>query len=309
MAGLTPPVAGSSAPACSWEERFGADRARIERALELALMAEAGCPDRLASAMAHAVLGPGKRLRPVLVLAAARMCGASTDSAMPAAVAVELVHSYSLVHDDLPAMDDDDLRRGRPTVHVLYDEATAILAGDAMIPLAFEVLVRGVQPPSAAIACCGVLAAAAGRGHLVGGQADDLAAEQSNTGWTVERLESIHRRKTGSLIAASLQLGGIVAGASEDQCERLRRFGEQIGLAFQIADDLLDFCGDPSKMGKRVAKDHQRGKLTWPALVGPEASGERANQLVDAALRELEPWGAAAEPLAWLARFVVDRAH
>jgi geranylgeranyl diphosphate synthase type II len=241
------------------------------------------------------------------VLLAAEACGGDAQAALPAACAVEMIHAYSLVHDDLPAMDDDDLRRGRPTCHKAFGEATAILAGDALLTLAFEVLARDVRPAAVAARCCAVLAHAAGATELVGGQADDLAGQFSAGG--VEALEAIHRRKTGAMFLASLQLGGIVAGADGEQLHALAEYGRALGLAFQITDDLLDVRGDASTMGKRAGKDSDRGKLTFPGLLGIEESTRRATALVEQACAALRPFEPRAEGLQALAQYVLLRNH
>jgi geranylgeranyl diphosphate synthase type II len=266
-----------------------------------------GCPRRLADAIRYSLLAPGKRLRPALVLWSADACGYLGKGAMPAACAVEMVHCYSLVHDDLPAMDDDDLRRGRPTLHRAFDEATAILAGDAMLALAFEVLARNVQPPEIAAECCAVLAAAAGPASLVGGQADDLQCLTADG--DVATLESIHARKTGAMMRASLQLGGLVAQCTADERTALDTYGAKLGLAFQIADDLLDVRGAESDLGKRVGKDQEHGKLTFPVLLGVDASLERAGDLIDEACAAIAIFGPAAARLEALARYVLERNH
>lgn len=280
-------------------------RALIEAALANAAEFGAGCPPHLAEAIRYALLAPGKRLRPQLVLLAAEACGGAVDAALPAAVAVEMVHAYSLVHDDLPAMDNDDLRRGRPTCHKQFDEATAILAGDALLARAFETLAAGIQPPERAAACCAELGRAAGAEALVGGQADDLAAEFHHIG--LERLQSIHRRKTGALFRGSLQLGAIAAGASADQQAWLASYGDHLGLAFQIVDDLLDVSGHEANVGKRVGKDHDHGKVTYPALLGVSESRRRAGELIEQATAALVPFGERARPLRNLAEFVGRR--
>jgi geranylgeranyl diphosphate synthase type II len=226
---------------------------------------------------------------------------------MPAACAVEMIHAYSLIHDDLPAMDDDDLRRGRPTCHKAFGEAVAILAGDALLALAFEVLARDVHPPTVAAQCCGVLARAAGAMELVGGQADDLAGEFSDG--TAESLEGIHRRKTGAIFLASLQLGALVAGAGAVEQEALSEFGRRLGLAFQITDDLLDVRGDATAMGKRAGKDSGRGKLTFPGILGVEESVRRAELLVSQARGALAPLAPHAKGLEALAQYVLERNH
>ncbi|MEX0978650.1 MAG: polyprenyl synthetase family protein [Pirellulales bacterium] len=282
-------------------------RERIDRALAEYTNFDRDCPDELREAIRYSLLAPGKRLRPMLVLLAAEACGGEAQSALPAACAVEMIHTYSLVHDDLPAMDDDDLRRGRPTCHKAFGEATAILAGDALLTLAFEVLARDVRPPSVAAQCCALLAHAAGATALVGGQADDLAGEFSAGG--AEALEAIHRRKTGAMFLASLALGGLAAGADRRQQAALTQYGQCLGLAFQITDDLLDVRGDASAMGKRAGKDSDRGKLTFPGVLGIEESMRRATSLVAqacAALGTLEP---RAEGLQALAHYVLHRDH
>src|SRR5208337_4439635 len=230
-----------------------------------------GCPDRLREAIRYTLLAPGKRLRPMLVLMAAETCGGSLSAAMPAACAVEMIHNYSLIHDDLPAMDDDDLRRGRPTCHKVFGEALAILAGDSLLSLAFQVLAEGVRPQSVATDCCATLAEAAGPCQLVGGQADDIAAERGGSEQAIrcrEHLEAIHARKTGAMIRVSLRLGGLIAGAKPDLLGALDEYGRRLGLAFQITDDLLDVRSTAESMGKRVGKDAEKGKITFPGLLG-----------------------------------------
>jgi geranylgeranyl diphosphate synthase type II len=294
----------------------------IDPLLAAALSLSDEAPPRLTAALQHALLAPGKRLRPALALWAARACAGERSeadawqAAVPAAVAVEMIHAYSLVHDDLPAMDDDDLRRGRPTCHRAFDEATAILCGDALQPLAFETLARGL-PPAVAGPACLVLARAAGPEALVGGQSDDLAAER---GWIddlttaaaaeqVAWMERVHRRKTGALFRASLALGGMAVSADPAQLAALDRFGAAFGLAFQIADDLLDAEGDEASMGKRVGKDAGRGKLTFPTVLGSDATRERAGQFAAEAADAIAVFGPAADDLAGLAHWIVSRNH
>jgi geranylgeranyl diphosphate synthase type II len=284
-----------------------ADRlaAQIDSALDRYSRIDDGCPTELGEAIRYSLLAPGKRLRPRLVLLAAQACGGTTDDALPAACAVEMIHTYSLVHDDLPAMDDDDLRRGRPTCHKVFGEATAILVGDALLARAFEVLATDVQPADRAARCCAALGHAAGATALVGGQASDLAG--GVTGDDLPALESIHRRKTGELITASLELGGIVAGGSPRQLAALQQYGQHLGLAFQMTDDLLDVSGNQTAVGKRLNKDADRGKVTYPQLMGVEESRDRAAQLVDQACEAIAIFGEAAQPLVGLAHFVRDR--
>ena len=302
-------------------------RPAIESALEKACRFDQGCPERLGEAMRYALLAPGKRLRPALVLMAAEACGGTLEQGMPAAVAVEMIHAYSLIHDDLPAMDDDDLRRGRPTVHIEFDEATAILAGDALLAQAFLHLAQSVDDPLRSSSAIKVLAKAAGPSHLVGGQADDLAAEGTGTeqktldSRTVENqmeadrdrdlahLESIHRRKTGALFAASLEMGAILVGASPEKRQVLSDYARDIGLAFQVVDDLLDFTADSSEMGKRTGKDADRGKLTYPGLLGIAGARQKAEQLVEAAKCHVAVFDAAGWRLMWLANYVLERTH
>jgi geranylgeranyl diphosphate synthase type II len=240
--------------------------------------------------MRYSVLAGGKRLRPVLALLAADACGAPEEAAVPSACALELVHTYSLIHDDLPAMDDDDLRRGRPTCHKAFDEATAILAGDALLTLAFEIVARDTRPACAAVACVRTLAEAAGPLGMVAGQMADLEAEHRNDP-TVERLETIHRRKTGALLKAPLCMGAAVAQAPPDIARALENYGRSIGLAFQIIDDLLDVQGDEAKLGKRVQKDSDHGKWTYPGLLGIDASRAKARALAEEAVAALAPLG------------------
>lgn len=300
--------------ALSTDERPALDteqlRERIDAALGRYVHFDDDCPEQLGDAIRYALLGPGKRLRPQLVLMAAEACGGMIEAALPAACAVEIVHAYSLVHDDLPAMDDDDLRRGRPTCHKKFGEATAILVGDALLARAFDVLAREIKPPAVAAKCCAVLGRAAGASALVGGQAADLEMSdhrQDQLNGNLHELEAIHRRKTGALFVAALELGGIVAEANAEQLDALTTYGRNVGLAFQIIDDLLDVAGNQSAVGKRLAKDASRGKLTFPGLVGVDASRQRANKLVDEACDRIDVFGPKAERLCALARFVCSR--
>lgn len=281
-------------------------RSRVDEALgrflpEVDASGQGDVPARLAEAMRYSMLGGGKRLRPLLALMAAEACGADPESAMPAACALEMVHTYSLIHDDLPAMDDDDLRRGRATCHKAFDEATAILAGDALLTLAFEVAARHTRPAEAALACVRALAESAGPAGMVGGQMADLEAESRPDG-DADQLEAIHRRKTGALLKAALRMGAAVAGASAEETEALDRYGRAIGLAFQIIDDLLDVQGDESKLGKRVNKDSELGKWTYPRFLGIEGSRRKAHLLAEEAVSALHPLGnrgARLKALAW----------
>ncbi len=302
-------------------------RPRIETALAACVDFDHRCPPRLTEAIRYSLLSGGKRLRPVLVLLAAEACGADEADAMPAACAVEMIHAYSLIHDDLPAMDDDDLRRGQPTNHKVFGEALAILAGDALLTLAFETLARKIRSASIAGACCGSLALAAGALGMVGGQGDDIlrehAAQQASGNGhsgngnggnghhqhhdSLEMLESIHARKTGAMLSVSLELGGLVAQAAAEQRDALAEYGRALGLAFQITDDLLDVQGDEATVGKRVGKDSDRGKLTFPGLLGIEESRRRAEGLVSEACGALTPFGNRAHRLEALAHYVLER--
>ena len=253
-------------------------------------------PPALVEAVDYSLLAGGKRLRPALVLESCHACGGDATDALPAAAAVELVHTFSLVHDDLPAMDDDDLRRGRPTSHKRFGEATAILAGDAMTAMAFEVA-----------ATCGptvvaLLARATGPVGMVGGQVLDIAAENRRLG--LDALRDVHRRKTGALLAASCEIGASVAGGDR---AALRRFGDHLGLAFQIADDLLDVTATSDAAGKATNKDAAAGKSTYPALLGIDAARRLARDEAAAAVEALSDFGPAADGLRSLAAFAADR--
>jgi farnesyl diphosphate synthase len=264
---------------------------------------------RLREAMRYSVLGAGKRLRPTLVYLTGEALGAPLERLDQPAAAVELIHVYSLVHDDLPAMDDDDLRRGRPTCHRAYDEATAILVGDALQALAFAVLASDPGDGSAPLRLemIRVLARATGTSGMAGGQAVDLAAVGQSL--TVGAIEDMHRRKTGALIQASVMLGALAAGVSGgSQLAALERFGGEIGLAFQIQDDILDVEGDPRVLGKSTGADAAHAKPTYPSTVGIETARTRARELRDAAISALDPLGPRAAALTQLANFIVARA-
>jgi geranylgeranyl diphosphate synthase type II len=268
-------------------------RSGLETALAACLERETACPPRLLAAMRYSLLAPGKRLRPLLVLLACEAVGGEVNTALPAACAVEMVHAYSLVHDDLPGMDDDDLRRGRPTCHRQFDEATAILVGDGLLTLAFQILAEEVTPGDRAAACVAELARGAGVAGMVGGQMDDLQAEQQPSDLAI--LESIHRRKTGALFRAALRLGGRLGlPPGHDPTETLAlldAFAAPLGLAFQIADDLLDVTGDETAAGKRLNKDAARGKLTYPSLLGIDQARQHLADATAQALAALTPLG------------------
>jgi geranylgeranyl diphosphate synthase type II len=291
---------------------------RVESALRATLQRTcAEVPESLAEAIAYSLLAPGKRLRPLLAILACEACGGTIERALPAACALEMVHTYSLVHDDLPAMDDDDLRRGLPTCHKKFGEALAILAGDALLTLAFEVIAESYEPRTAAVSCL-ELARGAGAAGMVSGQVLDLAAEgriavsrdsESSERSAEASLEAIHRRKTGALFRSSLRLGvyatQVEAGVKPDDLAAADEYAAAFGLAFQITDDLLDVESTAEKTGKRVNKDAARGKLTFPGLLGASASRARANELRCAAVLAAEKLGS--PMLAGLAGYVVDR--
>jgi len=280
-------------------------RGRVNGALEKRLADLGDAPDRLADAMRYAALSDGKRVRPLLAVAAFEAAGGVGDAVLPVAGALELIHAYSLVHDDLPAMDDDDTRRGRPTCHRAFDEATAILAGDGLQALAFGWLAQAPLPDAARARLVTELAAAAGPAGMVGGQQADMEAE--TTGGDLERLRYIHAHKTGALLTASVRMGAIAGGAGDAALANLTAYGERIGLAFQVADDLLDVTADAARLGKAAGKDLARHKLTYPGLLGLEEARALAGRLKDEAVARLGGLGPAAEPLRALAAYIVER--
>lgn len=285
-------------------------RERIKQALERSLPSESTEPQRLHEAMRYAVLNGGKRVRAILVYAAGEAVGSDTALLNAPACAVELIHAYSLVHDDLPAMDDDNLRRGQPTCHRAFDEATALLAGDALQSLAFSVLTNGSQPPGDPLAhmrMVNELAQASGSVGMAGGQAIDLAAVGRQI--AVTELENMHRRKTGALIRASVKMGGLsCAGIDEQTLGHLDTYARCIGLAFQIRDDILDIEGDTETLGKAQGADLALNKPTYPSIVGLERAKLMTAELHEQALSSLEGFGERAAVLRWLADFVVTRA-
>jgi geranylgeranyl pyrophosphate synthase len=308
---VTPTVLeGSGPPAADFGARVAACQARIERVLDEALTLPDPGTARLREAMRYSVLGAGKRLRPTLVYLTGESFGAPLSRLDAPAAAVELIHVYSLVHDDLPAMDDDDLRRGRPTCHRAFDEATAILVGDALQALAFAVLAHAPMDGAShapRLEMIRVLSRAIGTGGMAGGQAVDLEAVGRTL--AVAAVENMHRRKTGALIQASVLLGALAAAVTAGpELAALARFGAEIGLAFQIQDDILDVEGDPELLGKSTGADAAHRKPTYPSTAGLAASRQRARELRDAAIAALEPLGARAAALADLAHFVVSRA-
>jgi geranylgeranyl diphosphate synthase type II len=285
-------------------------QAKVEENLRTALRGFDGCPSSLMEAMRYSLLAPGKRIRPLLVLMANEVGGGEDTQAMPAAGAVELIHTYSLIHDDLPAMDDDDLRRGMPTCHKQFGEALAILAGDALLTLAFQLLAESYLPATAA-AACKVLARAAGGAGMVGGQVEDLAWEQRRG--TASDLARIHALKTGALLRAALRLGVLATqgerpdGPDRPLMDSLDGYGRCLGLVFQITDDLLDVEGTAAQAGKRVRKDAARGKLTYPSLLGAAESRRRAEELGDEARACLRPLGQRGQRLVELLGWILER--
>jgi len=282
--------------------------AEVNQWLESLVPSEMTPPQNLHRAMRYSLLGGGKRLRPVLVLMAGEALGAATDDLMPAACAMEMIHTYSLIHDDLPAMDNDDLRRGRPTCHKAFGDAMAILAGDALLTLAFEVLASDAPAGDVdrQIRVVKEVAAAAGTVNaLIGGQVADIENEGRQV--TDDTLEYIHRSKTGAMIRASVTIGGIIAGGDRNQIETLRCYGEKIGLAFQVADDILDVTSTSEQLGKTPGKDMAARKATYPALHGIAQSEARARQLVDEAIATISALGPAAHKLKEMASFIIAR--
>jgi geranylgeranyl diphosphate synthase type II len=259
-------------------------------------------------AMSYSLMAGGKRVRPILCLAACTAVGGEMPAALPVALALECIHTYSLIHDDLPAMDNDDLRRGLPTNHKVYGEANAILAGDSLLTLAFEIL-SGPRtqdlPPEIRLRIVNLIAAGSGPMGMVGGQVMDIACE--GKGIDFATLREIHRRKTGALITAAVQAGALVGQADQEQFENLTRYGEMIGLSFQIVDDLLNVEGTTAKLGKAAGSDAARGKATYPAIFGIEETRRQAEEAVRQALASLADFGPTAEPLRQLALYIKDR--
>jgi geranylgeranyl diphosphate synthase type II len=282
-------------------------RALTDEALERLLPAASLYPTSIHQAMRHSVFAGGKRLRPILCIEAARMIATRLPLGIEQlGAALEMLHTYSLIHDDLPALDNDDLRRGRPTCHKVFGDAIAILAGDALQTYAYEVLARVPCPADARVRIIEEIAHATGtREGMIGGQVMDLEAEHKPP--DAQTLEYIHRSKTAALITASVVSGGIYAGASENDAAHLRCFGQKVGLAFQIADDILDVTQSSEQLGKTAGKDMVAEKATYPALYGLEESARKATELVNAGCAQLDPFGTRAETLKGLARFLVER--
>lgn len=290
-------------------DRYLKERAQIvEQALARAVAEPAGASSRLYEAMRYSLLAGGKRVRPVLAIASCEAIGGKLEAAMGLACAVEMIHTYSLIHDDLPCMDDDDFRRGRPTNHKVYGEAIATLAGDALLTDAFMVLARMTPssvPREVVLDTIAELAQAAGSAGMVGGQVIDLLGEGKSK--TIEELEELHGKKTGALFLASVRGGARLGGTMPAQIDSLDAYARALGLAFQVVDDLLDVQGSPEEMGKRTQKDSERGKATYPSILGIERSQDMARELERRAHRALDSFGASADPLRHLATFVVER--
>ena len=264
-------------------------------------------PETLRRAMLYSLEAGGKRIRPILVIAGAEAVGGTADRVMPAALAMEMIHTFSLIHDDLPAMDDDSLRRGKPTNHKVFGEAVAILAGDGLLAEAFYTLANQkiVGDPQAILRTIRDVAQATGGRGMTGGQVMDV--EATGTRIAADQLSRLHLYKTGALLKASVTAGATLCGASDDEIRALSRYGEAVGLAFQIADDILDVRGDQSELGKDVGSDEDKDKSTYPSIIGLEASERQAAALVDRALTSLSDFGDRVEPLRLLARYIVER--
>ncbi|NLX23016.1 MAG: hypothetical protein GXY55_15290 [Phycisphaerae bacterium] len=309
---LTP--AESSGRAADAESRAGGDDIAgklaawgrsFEPVLDALLTPGPAVPTVLAEAVRYSAQGGGKRVRPFIVTRICELCGGSATDATPAAAALECVHAFSLVHDDLPAMDDDDLRRGRPTCHRVYGEAVAILAGDALLALAFEIAATRIADAGTARAVVVELAQGTGWGGMIGGQTTDIESEEQPTDLAL--VETIHRYKTARLLEAAGRLGALSARASAAQLAAAASYGHHLGRAFQIADDLLDVTGDAALLGKAVAKDAAAGKQTYPAAVGVDASRQAAWDAARQAIEALADFGPQADDLRALARYVVER--
>ncbi len=283
--------------------------AQVNRALAAFLAYDAPLPRQLPEAMRYAALASGKRLRPILCIAAAEAVGGNADQVMPTACALELIHAFSLVHDDLPPMDNDRLRRGQPTVWVQFGEAMAILAGDALFAKAFELIAEQAQysPPERVVQTLHLIATAAGVHGMCGGQVEDILSEGQTI--SLERLQFIHTHKTGALIRASVLAGAILAGATPAQQAVLDAYSRALGLAFQITDDILNETASPEQLGKPVGSDRARKKATYTALLGVEQARQHALQAHRAAQEALQPLGEAANPLRWLVTYAIERTH
>ena len=282
-------------------------RAMVDAALDRVLPPETAAPPRIHEAMRYSVLAPGKRLRPILVIAGAEAVGGHAEAVLDTACALELIHAYSLIHDDLPAMDDDDYRRGRLTNHKVFGEAMAILAGDALLTLAFRLVAENAArvAPGAVGMVVAEVADAAGTDGMVGGQVVDIESEGKVI--SGEMLDYIHLHKTAALIRVALRVGAVLAGGREEVVDAISRAGEALGLAFQIVDDILDVEGNLAELGKTAGSDERKQKATYPSLHGLPASKARARDLIEETKRLLLPLGPAAEPIRALADFVLER--
>jgi geranylgeranyl diphosphate synthase type II len=284
-------------------------KALVDSALEACLQGGQNDPPVIFQAIRYSLLAGGKRIRPILCMAAAEAVGGKAEAVLPAACALEMIHTYSLIHDDLPAMDNDDYRRGRPTSHKVFGEDIAILAGDALLTEAFRLLTSREEmpgmPPERLLDVACEIAEAAGHSGMVGGQVLDIRAEGEEVG--LETLYAIHRRKTGALLRVSIRAGAILAGAGEEALAILSDYGGKIGLAFQIADDILNVEGDPLLLGKGTGSDAARGKVTFPSLMGIDASRARAAELVKDAISSLASFDDRAAPLRAIAHYILER--
>lgn len=299
------PAASLDVASVQLEEALDFYSARVADQLKQLLARNPSPSAELNAAMEYSLLNGGKRLRPFLVYATGQLLGAKLEDLDRPATAIELIHSYSLVHDDLPAMDDDDLRRGKPTCHLAFNEATAILVGDALQTLAFQQLAHPEQP--AALALVAQLATASGAQGMVGGQMLDLASEGKQL--NLEELEQLHQHKTGALINAAVMLGALVAGANEEQLKSLQKFAKSLGLAFQVEDDLLDIQGIVAELGKTTGADAQLNKATYPSLLGIEAAEQLAEELIAEACQSVENLPHQARLLTQLATWTLTRNH
>jgi geranylgeranyl diphosphate synthase, type II len=286
---------------------LSARRAEVETALGEYLPGVEARPHVLHESIRYSVLSPGKRLRPILVVAGAEAVGGTGKEVMPTACALECIHVFSLIHDDLPCMDNDDYRRGRLTNHKVFGDAIALLAGDALLAFAFQLIAENAKfvPSERVLPTLHTVSVASGTWGMVGGQVVDMESQGQDV--NTETLSYIHSHKTGALLTASVLAGALLAGASEAQLENLRRYGAHIGLAFQIADDILDVTGDEAKLGKPVGSDEERDKATYPKIYGLEESRRMANEEVRLALECLTGFGESAEPLRAIARYIVER--
>lgn len=307
----------TAATQLSLEQYLREKRELVDATLHRHLPPAATYPPVIHEAMRYAVLGGGKRIRPIVAIAAAESVGANVEPLLMHLCALELIHTYSLVHDDLPPLDNDDLRRGRKTTHVVYGEAMGVLTGDALLTEAFSWLARpvaGVEPARQLRAITEVATAIDSTG-MIGGQVADIVAERSHEAETTDHetllreLEFIHRNKTGKLFTASVVLGGLLGGASEEQLAALRRYADALGLAFQIVDDLLDIEESSATLGKTAGKDVEQGKLTWPALLGVESARSEVQRLLTEALENADMIAGPVNYLAPIARFICERRH